>query len=189
MKQLRGVVMCGGQSKRMGTDKGLICLKDTCWAKHMERKLTAIGLSVSIAINPSQYELYKAIFDPDMLVLDSKEIAGPLNGIFSVHTKHPGDDLLLLACDMINMRTETLKDLIRSYQTQPKYDYYTYQNKEHAEPFCAIYTGSALSALMRANLNLSGWGLQKVLNMGETMRLSIADTDSFRNYNTPLQSL
>lgn len=178
--------MCGGQSKRMGTDKGLIPIQDTCWAEHMADKLTAVNLQVSIFVNTSQIEKYSLIFPPQQLIADSLSIAGPLNGLLSVHTKYPDDDLLLLACDMINMMTETLDYLVKSYRTKPGYNYYVYQNKEYAEPFCGIYTSTALNVSgLKPRSNLSGLSLQKVLNMGDTLRLPTTDKDSFMNYNTP----
>jgi molybdopterin-guanine dinucleotide biosynthesis protein A len=186
MKQLRGIVMCGGQSKRMGTDKGLIAIQDTCWAAYMAAKLVSMNLPVSISINASQLENYTSIFPAKQLIVDSLNIGGPLNGLLSVHEKYPNDNLLLLACDMINMQAETLCHLVSSYKAEPAYDFYIYQNKEYAEPFCGIYTGEGLSILIRSIdvRNLSGLSLKKVLYNGNTKHLEIIETVSFSNHNT-----
>ena len=35
MKDILGVVLCGGKSKRMGSDKGLKKIDDKTWAEHI----------------------------------------------------------------------------------------------------------------------------------------------------------
>ncbi len=176
--------MCGGQSLRMGTDKGLMPVDGTCRAAYMANKLKALTLPHTISVNKNQPQSYKAYFDEDDMVIDSLDIAGPLNGLLSVHAKFPHDDLLLLACDMINMQPETLNRLKECYIAEPHYDFYVYQNKEFAEPFCGIYTAKGLSLLMQKETSgLSGISLQKVLNMGDTFRLPVTDPGSFNNFN------
>jgi len=186
MKQLRGIVICGGQSRRMGADKGLIPIHDTCWAAFMAAKLTAIRLPVHISINSTQQPQYRAFFPVDHLIVDSLTIGGPLNGLLSVHARYPDDDLLLLACDMINMQTETIARLIKTYTDEVDYDFYVYQNIEFAEPLCAIYTSCGLIKLLENQdpSALQNSSLQKVLKQGITKRLAIAEAESFNNCNT-----
>jgi len=187
MKQLRGIIMCGGQSKRMGTDKGLIPLQNSCWVAFMVDKLTAMNLPVSISINLSQLSDYSKFFPKEKFVLDVLEIAGPLNGLLSAHLKFPNDDLLLLACDMINMQAETLTRLVNSYASANGYDFYVYQNRTYAEPFCGIYTSKGLSEILLQSEKsaLSGVSMQSILNLKSTKRLPITENGSFKNYNTP----
>jgi len=183
MKQLRGVVMCGGQSRRMGTDKGLIPIQNTCWAKFTANKLSALALPVSVSINQTQQRAYLSFFDSGELIIDSFDIGGPLNGLLSVHEQFPHDDLLLLACDMISMETETLQDLITIYHNDGQsHQFYTYQNHGFAEPLCAIYTAEGLT---QNKFSFSDHpSLQKLLKEGITKFLSITNSQSFKNYNT-----
>ena len=183
MENLLGVVMCGGQSRRMGTDKGLIPVGDTCWAALMAAKLADMGLPVVVSVNTSQVQAYSSFFKDTQLVVDSVEVGGPLNGLLSVHAKYPEADLLLLACDMINMEAETIKRLITTFEDRPGYDFYVYQNQQFAEPFCSIYTAAALNALV-THTDLANSSLQKVLNEAITLRLPITEPESFNNFNT-----
>ena len=178
--------MCGGKSKRMGTDKGLIPIGNTCWAAYMADKLVAIPMPVVISVNTSQIETYQAFFSIEQLVVDSLNIGGPLNGLLGVHLKYPDDDLLLVACDMVNMKAKTLDRLISTYLVETGYDCYVYQNIDFAEPFCGIYKASVLSDLMNRSevVTLSNMSLQKLLNDRNTLRLSITEWESFQNYNT-----
>ncbi len=178
--------MCGGQSLRMGTDKGLIPIHGTCWAAFMAGKLAAIPLPVFVSINSTQQQQYKAFFLDEQLIIDSLNIGGPLNGLLSVHNQYPDDDLLLLACDMINMQPKTLSRLIDTYTTEPDHDFYVYQNIDFAEPMCAIYTSRGLKKLIQNHeaSSLQNSSLQKVLNQGITKRLPITEPESFKNKNT-----
>jgi len=183
MKQLRGVVMCGGQSRRMGTDKGLIPIQNTCWAKFIADKLAALSLPVSVSINQTQQRAYLSFFDSGELIIDSFDIGGPLNGLLSVHEQFPHDDLLLLACDMISMESETLQALIIIYQNDEQlHHFYTYQNGAFAEPLCAIYTATGLAKSKSSSGNDTS--LQKVLREGITKYIPLSNPQSFKNYNT-----
>jgi len=186
MAKLAGVVMCGGKSQRMGTDKGLIPINNTCWAGFMGEKLSAVCLPFYVSVNSSQIEKYKSLFSNEQLVVDCVEINGPLAGLISIHSQYPEKDLLFLACDMIDMQAETLDRLIRTYTDEPIYDFYVYQNRNYAEPFCAIYTGRALKKLLQNQevSLLSNLSLQKVLNQFTTKRLDIFEPVSFNNHNT-----
>jgi molybdopterin-guanine dinucleotide biosynthesis protein A len=178
--------MCGGLSLRMGTDKGLIPIGNICWSAFMVQKLLAVNLPFCISINASQVASYSPFFSEEQLVIDSMAIGGPLNGLLSVHHKYPDNNLLLLACDMINMQQETLSRLIKTFNDEPDHDFYVYQHGAFAEPFCGIYTSDGLKKVLQNNdiTALSNMSLQKVFNHGITRRLAIVEPESFNNYNT-----
>ncbi|EHQ24595.1 molybdenum cofactor guanylyltransferase [Mucilaginibacter paludis] len=190
MKQLLGVAMCGGQSRRMGTDKGLIMRGGMAWAQIVTSKLSNLQIPVVISINPSQYSNYKQLFDPGSLIMDTLTLQGPLNGLLSVHQARPDADMIVLACDMIDMKVVVLQNLIQRYRNEPGFDYYAYHNDHFFEPLCAIYTCAALKAL---NLKFDSGGatnfsLQNILINGNTKQLPVDDSESFNNNNEHLTS-
>lgn len=186
MEKLLGVVMCGGESRRMGTDKGLIPQGNKTWAQLTYTKLSELNIPVLVSINPSQMQNYQAIFNADDLVADALSLPGPLNGILSVHRAKPNADLLILACDMIDMDKATLQQLITAYQSEPGHGFYAYHNGSYFEPLCAIYTASALAATKQVYLNgaLNGFSLQQLLNGVNTKRLQVLNATVFNNLNS-----
>jgi len=184
MQKLLGVVMCGGQSQRMGTDKGLIKQGDTTWAQLGYNKLKQLDIDVLVSVNSSQITTYSNLFNTGDLVVDATNISGPLNGILSVHTRYPDKDMLILGCDITEMGIPTLKDLIAAYLTNSGHDYYTYHNNEFYEPLCAIYTAKALTKLKQSDL--TNYTLQKILRSGNTNSLQVTNPEAFTNHNTPI---
>ena len=179
------VVLCGGESKRMGQDKGLIPIDNITWSEHMAKKLTANGLPAVISINSSQRDSYLNIFPVDSLIEDKADVKGPLRGLLSAHEKFPEKDILLLGCDLIDMDAATLKALINIYITEDSYEYYTYMESDFAETLCSIYTSKALKQVAdKVRLHqLEKFSLHGLLDSGKTKRIPVKDRSSFRNYN------
>src|SRR5690349_13098964 len=113
---LLGVVLCGGESKRMGSDKGLLVLNGKTWSEHIADKLKLLNLPVVVSINQSQRELYNRIFSEKHLIVDELPMHGPLNGLLTVHKASPAKDILLFACDLIEMDETTIINLIDAYE-------------------------------------------------------------------------
>ncbi|EOR95964.1 molybdenum cofactor biosynthesis protein C [Arcticibacter svalbardensis MN12-7] len=188
INEILGVVLCGGESKRMGSDKGLLTLPGTTqtWAQQVAEILFNCNLPLVISINKTQHSSYSPIFPSEHLILDQINVRGPLNGLLSVHQAHPGKDLLLIACDMIQMDQETLNQLIAIYQENPEFDYYVYEQDKFLEPLCAIYTFKALDAIMkRLDTNeLTSFALHKVISSSNYKSIPVKDKRAFTNYNT-----
>lgn len=186
MENLLGVILCGGESRRMGADKGLLPIRNTIWAKHMHEKLSFLHIPVVYSVNPAQLETYREYISQELLIPDQTDVAGPLNGLLSLQQRLPGKDFLLLACDMLDMDTATIKALIHEYQHDKTFDFYVYQDKEFAQPFCGVYTGTGLDKVDGRLVigRLANHSLQSVLDEGYTRRLPIKNYNVFRNYNS-----
>lgn len=184
MEKLIGVVLCGGESKRMGSDKGLMEKDGKRWATLVADKLGALNLPVVISINEQQSEQYGKIFRSEQLVVDNVDINGPLKGLLSVYSQYPSQDILLMACDLVDMDMDTLQHLANEYAKNTEFDFYAYQH-EFAEPFAAIYTSAGLNPLLdkARSHSLVKYSFQTVLNEGKTYRIKIMNKDAFKNYN------
>lgn len=179
MNNLVGVILCGGESRRMGRDKGLILKDGVPWALYMADKLTSFGLPVVFSVNAVQVDDYTVQFPGVRLLVDREVIpaGGPLKGLLSVHRQFPDKDLLLLACDMIDMDQATIGQLVEAYRAGGGYEWYAYREDEFFEPFCAIYTAAGLETGMQ---ELS---LQQLLRRGRTKGLAVTNSEAFKNYN------
>lgn len=187
MQDLLAVILCGGESKRMGSDKGLLPTEGTVWARNVAGKLSFLDIPVIFSINASQVEKYSAHIPENQLIIDSVDVSGPLKGLLSVHQQYPQRNLLLLACDMLDLDKPTIEHIIEVYVNDKGYDFYVYQDTDYAQPFCGIYTAKGLVAVLEkaAAHSLEKFSLQQVLNNGNTKRLTIINSAAFKNYNEP----
>lgn len=174
--KLLGVVLCGGESRRMGRDKGLIQTDGRPWVLRMGDKLAFHGLPVVYSINKRQVPAYSAWLSRDRVIIDSDRWAGPLRGILSVHLHYPENDLLAVACDMQDLDPTTI-DRVITASRQGNADFYAYEVDGFLQPFCAIYGAAAL------NHGDGAKSLRELLNSGVLHRLR-GTTAAFRNYNT-----
>ncbi|AHM62068.1 molybdenum cofactor guanylyltransferase [Flammeovirgaceae bacterium 311] len=170
----------------MGRDKGLMPIGDSCWAKHVADKLESLQLPVVVSVNGAQLNTYSKIFAREQLVIDAVSVSGPLNGLLSVHQQYEHWDLLLMACDMVNMQFNTLFSLIRIYQASTLADFYVYQEESFAEPFGGIYTGRGLRKVAKLveDKRLKNYSLRSILEQGRTKKVPISSRISFTNYNS-----
>jgi len=187
---LTGIVLCGGQSSRMGTDKALLPHVSGSWAQLAATKLSTLSIPVVLSVNPSQYAIYQKIYSTYTLVKDDPalQVGGPLHGVLSVHVQYPESDLFVLACDMINMQEEVLKELYHQYQQANK-EAYTFHNQEGAEPLCAIYTAKGLQKIyaLYNRQQLQRHSLKYVLEQLDTQSAAIPPEwiAGFANFNSP----
>ena len=182
--KLLGVILCGGESKRMGSDKGLLEKNGQAWVKIIAEKLVSLKIPVVVSINEQQSESYSRLFSPNQLIVDNIDIRGPLKGLLSAHQVYPNKDILLMACDIIDMDNGTLTHLIDQYNSHD-FEFFVYQ-ENYAEPFCAIYTSQGLKPILEKarDHSLSTFSFQTILEKGKTLRIPIITKSSFRNYNT-----
>ncbi|NCI47698.1 molybdenum cofactor guanylyltransferase [Sediminibacterium soli] len=147
---MTGLVLCGGKSSRMGSDKGLLRLEARTWAQTAADKLVALGLPVKLSVNKEQYGDYAAVFSESDLITDAAlpELHGPLLGVLSCHLQCQNEDLFVLACDMPLMDAGLLKDLLHRHRQQPSAQAWIYTNDDEPEPLCGIYSAKGLSGIL-----------------------------------------
>ncbi len=144
-----GVVLCGGQSSRMGSDKGLLNTNGIAWAQMAIGKLSSLQIPVVLCVNKLQYGIYKATFSSATIITDDDSLTlnGPLLGVMTAHHQHPMEHLFVLACDMSLMESSLLADLYNCSLQNDGYDGFVFINEDAVEPLCAIYCANGLTAI------------------------------------------
>jgi len=184
-----GIVLCGGKSTRMGSDKGLLKLHANTWAKTAVDKITELQLPVILSVNANQYPDYASIFHAEQLVKDNSllKLRGPLCGILSVHLEYPNEDLLILACDLPLMEVGILKELLKHYQQNNNGDAFVYSNDGEPEPLCGIYKAKGLAHIVHLHntTQLPKHSMKYMLEhiTPQIIPLSEDKKRSFRNFN------
>ena len=185
-----GVVLCGGQSTRMGADKGLLKSEIATWAQIGVDKLKTLGIAVKISINAKQSADYFNLFAANDLIPDNEslKVKGPVRGVLSAHLQYPSEDILVLACDMLLMETEILKSLIEQYQKHPRSEAIVFTLDVGPEPLCGIYTAKGLARIYHSykTNQLTKHSMKYVLECISTSFIHLSDDKKkyFANFNT-----
>lgn len=174
----------------MGNDKGLLKENAQTWAQMAAQKLAAFQQPVVVSVNKSQLPAYSILFPEQQLVPDNDDVAvkGPLLGLLSVHLRFPGNDLFVLACDMKDMTTAVLQNILH-HATQEAYEAFVCTTDGKPQPLCGIYTANGLKrlyGLLQAG-ELKRLSMMHVLEVLNTAYLTVTNEDlpCFNNYNRP----
>ena len=103
-----GVVLCGGASQRMGTDKATLELAGVAMARRTAGALREFGVGTVMTVGGDAPGL--AGFG-DRHVDDQHPGQGPLGGVATAVAAAPGATLLVVACDLPDLDPELLSAL------------------------------------------------------------------------------
>jgi molybdenum cofactor guanylyltransferase len=104
-----GAVLCGGRSRRMGTDKALLEVDGVAMAERVARALAAGGCSPVVFVGGDSATLVR--FGRPLLI-DRWPGEGPLGGILTALAGADGDDVVVGACDVPMLDGSTVEALI-----------------------------------------------------------------------------
>jgi molybdopterin-guanine dinucleotide biosynthesis protein A len=181
---LTALLLAGGQSRRMGSDKAtLLIAGEPLWARQFRtlRELQPEALWLSARVPP-------AWRPPEIeIVPDEPPSRGPLSGIAAALRRLRTSHLLVLAIDLPRMTAEHLRQL--RALARPGCGVIP-RRGDLFEPLCALYPAEAAVAAQTA---LSGEDVSlqhfaKVLLRQDQLQihtLSAAEEPLYRNVNTP----
>lgn len=187
---LAGVVLMGGQSSRMGTDKAqlIVSLSDSASSRIVPKaeqtllelahsKLKCYVDEVHFSINKSQEAL-----GLKNTILDEYEGEGPISGIIAA-LRSTRRAILVLGVDMPLVTKQSIKNLIKHRNWDLLTTTY-YNNQTHTwEPMLSIWEIETLPCLEEYFDN-GGRSIQKFLNQFGNQRVLITNQEEFTNVNT-----
>ncbi len=187
MSKFSVVIQAGGQSSRMGRDKGLLPFQGTTLIQYILGQLNRIGDETLIISNrPGDYENFGPTVYSDVI-----RDCGALGGIYSAvfYAKH--DVCAILACDMPFINIPLLHHLIN---LAPGYDVIIprLEPNEYTEPFRTVYRKKTCLPVIKRQLDA---GELKVSEFFDDVKIRYVEKEelqrfdknliSFTNINTP----
>lgn len=186
MDKISVAIQAGGNSKRMGRDKGLLPFGGVTLVEYIFNQVSDLGGVVFIISNrPSNYTFLGLPVYSDVY-----QDVGSLGGIHTSLTYMPGDFVLLLACDMPFINLDLISHMI-SICVESDVVIPAAGKHGHLEPFRAIYSKRCLPFVedaIRAGQRraISFFDQVYVKKLGtEIIRRYDSDEISFLNINTP----
>ncbi len=132
---LYGLILMGGQSSRMGTDKSSL---DYHGKPHVEFMYELVSSLVSKAFVSVKDESKKPEFT-DQVIADAYPQGGPISGILSAMTQFPDKAWLVLAVDMPFVNEQTIQQLIAKRNKNKVATAFATKESGLPEPLAAIW--------------------------------------------------
>lgn len=134
------VILTGGKSSRMGTDKAMLKIGDETFLEHLVNKFSPYFEQVVLSVNqPGKYNHLKL---PNREVVDIYSDIGPLGGIYSVLKQLEAEEIFVLSVDMPFASPELALEILNN---EPKSDISVIQRENGKnEPLFAKYAKSCL---------------------------------------------
>lgn len=153
MPVLHGLVLAGGRSTRMGTDKAALEHPDgRPLARRAVDLLTMDCSRILISLRHDQ-ALPPRIFESEHIRVARDPEGGsdgPLAGIITAMRTAPDADWIVLACDLPRLDVASLRHLIASRTPDDVLLAYRSESDGLPEPLCAYYSAAALPLLEQA---------------------------------------
>ncbi|MBD2717087.1 NTP transferase domain-containing protein [Microvirga sp. STR05] len=179
---LRGLVLAGGRSQRMGQDKGKLAYHGQEQRAYAAELLAPFCQDVHVSCRPDQItELEYAGLRP---LPDTFADLGPLSGILSAFRLDPNAAWLVVACDLPLLSEVTLAHLVQHRQPARMATAFQSPENEWPEPLITIWEPASYPQLLRF-LSLSYSCPRKTLINSDIELLAAPAPQELRNINTP----
>jgi molybdopterin-guanine dinucleotide biosynthesis protein A len=182
---LQGLVLAGGLSQRMQTDKGRLRYGSQ---GREQREVAAALLSevcqdVFVSCRAEQAAELPAGLQP---LPDTFLGLGPVGGILSAFQRDPNAAWLVLACDLPFLTAATLRELVAGRQPSRLATAFRSPSNEFPEPLITIFEPRAYPELLRF-LSLGYSCPRKMLINSDVEVLPTPSAGELRNVNTPAE--
>lgn len=145
--KLQGLILAGGQSRRMGRDKAMIPYHGMPQYMYMAGLLEGLGISPFLSARQDQIERWK----PEIpCIADRFDDVGPLGGILSAHLAQAEVAWLVVACDYAYLTEKSLKQLIAARNVATHVTAFISPFDGGMEGLLGIWESSAMSGLTEA---------------------------------------
>jgi len=181
-RPLFGLVLAGGESRRMGQDKATLRRAGQSQLAYVVELLDGLVERVFVSTRAEQKDdTERSRFEQ---IVDRYEGLGPVAGILSAMDEYPDADWLVLACDLPNIDTPTLTNLLQERSPDKPFSAYRSSYDSLPEPLCAVYT-AASSDIVRGFVADGMHCPRKMLIRSDTLLLEQPDPVALDNVNTP----
>jgi len=182
LNALYGLILAGGESRRMGQDKALLRRNGKSQLANLVALVEPLVDRVFVSTRSDQRE------EPERRqfaqIIDRYSDVGPIAGVLSAMDDYPNVDWLVVACDLPNIDDETIRFLIDNRAEGRPFTAFRSSHDDLPEPLCAIYQRGS-DAVIRAFVDEGMTCPRKMLIRSDTRLLVQPNPTSLDNVNTP----
>jgi molybdopterin-guanine dinucleotide biosynthesis protein A len=172
MEDITAVILAGGKSRRMKTDKALIKFNDRTLLENQIDLLNPIFNKIIISANSQNYS-----FANLQIINDEQSDLGPIGGILSVLKKVKTDYVFIISVDMPLITTGLIKHLISK---KANYDIVLPVFNDKYEPTCAVYSRNCINTI-EEQIFAKDYKLKNFIEKSNTNFVEINENSEFYN--------
>ncbi|MDQ2177241.1 molybdenum cofactor guanylyltransferase [Marinifilum sp. D714] len=182
-KNIAGIVLSGGKSSRMGTEKGLVNWNGKPLIEYSIGCLQGICDQVVISSNKDCYSDYGF-----QVIEDEIKECGPIGGIYSVMKAINADYYMVISCDVPKVPSQLFVDLLVNIADADMI--YAVDESGKKQPLVAIYKSSCRD-IIGEELRNGKYKMMKLLQLfcskgfHISKELDYYSADMLSNVNTP----
>ncbi len=180
--ELKGLVLTGGFSRRMGSDKALL--------RYGSKTQVEVGLELLGEVCKNRFVSCRAdqFLDGELQYLpriDDRFVGyGPIGGILSAMETDPAAAWLVIACDLPKLRSDDLRFLVERRDSLRHASFFEDPESGMPEPLCAIYEPTMRSIIFDY-LKYGIYCPRKILINEYGRKLKLPNGDALDNANKP----
>lgn len=180
---LNGLILAGGESHRMGRDKGTIDYHGMSQNDFVFSLLSGFAAEVYLSCHPDR------VPDTNLpIITDTFLGLGPFGGVLSSFRFNPNVAWLVVACDFPLLDKKTISYLIEQRDYSKVAICFHDSSTDLPEPLITIWEPKAYPVLLKY-LSQGVSCLRKVLINTDTKQLQAENSEVLRNVNTPEESM
>lgn len=180
-KNITGIILAGGKSSRMGSDKGLMHYEGKSFIQYSIEALKPIVSTIIIVSNNELYDQFGYL-----RIEDTVEDFGPVAGIYAGLESSLTAYNLILSCDIPLIRTEVLESLVQNSKLEE--EIVLLKSQVRLMPLIALYNKECRKKFKKA-IEQKEHKLMNVLSECSIKIIELQDEDSIytTNVNTKHQ--
>jgi molybdopterin-guanine dinucleotide biosynthesis protein A len=178
---VKGLILAGGQSLRMGSDKGLLDYHGLSQVDYLIEEFKTCDIEPYVSCRTSQYETYNRI-------TDKFECLGPYGAILSAFQSDPNAAWLVVACDLPFVNAEVFNTLLDERNPAKFATCFYNQETDFPDPLITLWEPKSYMRLLEF-LALGYSCPRKVLINSDVKVIKPKSPDILRNVNTPEEKI
>ncbi len=183
---LVALILTGGMSERMGQDKAMMDYHGIPQWQFLGEECAQLEIPVLFSVRSHEQALLRKI-PMENCIVDQFVDFGPLGGILSAMMQFPQYSWVVMACDMPNWSSHSIRYLIQSRESQKMATAFWNEEKQWAEPLATIWEREAKGFI-------SLWISQsrcarKLLNRLPLQKIDPLEVNWLHNVNSPQEKM
>lgn len=176
-----GMVVCGGNSRRMGTDKSMLQYYEKPQRYHVYEMLLPFCEKVFISCSEPQADTIAAGY-PFLTDLPMYKNTGPIAALLTAFTMFPGKNILSIGCDYPFLTATDLKHFLKYCKEENAVAFYN-EKEELYEPMLAWYPYQSVNKLKKMQVEKQ-YSLQYFLRDTKAIKFCPENKKSITSINT-----